>query len=117
MVFAKYDFGTDMNCLDIIKQSKEVLADKVPAFNFIATDIPQEDYLEAKRILGDKMNTIIREQNPVRYTNIIEDYKAYMNAVDRFSENISEIANSGFGVLWLDTMDYDLPELVLRCLL
>lgn len=77
MVFAKYDFGTNMNGLDIIKRSKEVLNDDVPAFNFIATDIPKEDFLEAKRIIGDKMNTIIREQNPVRYTGIIEDYKEY----------------------------------------
>lgn len=77
MVFAKYDFGTNMNGLDIIKQSKEALNDNVPAFNFIATDIPKEDFLEAKRIIGDKMNTIIREQNPVRYTGIIEDYKEY----------------------------------------
>lgn len=77
MVFAKYDFGTNMNGLDIIKQSKKALNDNVPAFNFIATDIPKEDFLEAKRIIGDKMNTIIREQNPVRYTGIIEDYKEY----------------------------------------
>lgn len=77
MVFAKYDFGTNMNGLDIIKQSKEALNDNVPAFNFIATDIPKEDFLEAKRIIGDKMNTIIREQNPLRYTGIIEDYKEY----------------------------------------
>lgn len=78
MVFAKYDFGTEMNGLDIIKQSKDVLKDNVPAFNFIATDIPKEDFLEAKRIIGDKMNTIIREENPTRITGIIEDYKEYM---------------------------------------
>ena len=77
MVFAKYDFGTSMNGLDIIKQSKEALKDNVPAFNFIATDIPKEDYLEAKKIIGDKMNTIIREQTTIRYTGIIEDYKDY----------------------------------------
>lgn len=77
MVFAKYDFGTEMNGLDIIKQSKDVLKDNVPAFNFIATDIPKEDFLEAKRIIGDKMNTIIREENPTRITGIIEDYKEY----------------------------------------
>mgnify|MGYP004523725349 FL=1 len=77
MVFAKYDFGTDMNGLDIIKQSKDALKDNVPAFNFIATDISKEDFLEAKRIIGDKMNTIIREENPTRITGIIEDYKEY----------------------------------------
>lgn len=77
MVFAKYDFGTNMNGLDIIKQSKRALNDKVPAFNFIAKNIPTEEYMEAKRIIGDKMNTIIREQTEVRYTGIIEDYKEY----------------------------------------
>ena len=77
MVFAKYDFGTEMNGLDIIKHSKDALKDNVPAFNFIATDIPKEDFLEAKRIIGDKMNTIIREENPTRITGIIEDYKEY----------------------------------------
>lgn len=77
MVFAKYDFGTNMNGLDIIKQSKEVLNNNTPAFNFIATDIPKEEYLEAKRIIGDKMNTIIRENTSGRYTDIIADYKEY----------------------------------------
>lgn len=78
MVFSQYDFGTSMNGLDIIKKSKQILNDKVPAFNFIATDIPKEDYMEAKKEIGDKMNTIIREQTPVRYTGIIEDYKEYI---------------------------------------
>ena len=44
-----------------------------------------------------------------------KDYKAYMNAKERFTENIQEISSSGFGVLWLETMNYDLEELVLRC--
>ena len=46
-----------------------------------------------------------------------KDYKAYMNAADRYAENITEIANSGFGVLWLDSMDYELDTMVLRCVL
>lgn len=77
LVFTKYDFGTNMNGLDIIRQSKKALNDNVPAFNFIAKNIPTEEYMEAKRIIGDKMNTIIREQTEVRYTGIIEDYKEY----------------------------------------
>ena len=68
MVFTQYDFGTNMNGLDIIKKSKEALNDKVPAFNFIAMDIPKDDFIEAKKIIGDKMNTIIREQTKTRYT-------------------------------------------------
>ena len=66
-----------MNPVDTIKQSKEVLNNNIPAFNFIATDIPKEEYLEAKRIIGDKMNTIIRENTSGRYTDIIADYKEY----------------------------------------
>lgn len=80
MVFSKYDFGTNMNGLDIIKQSKKVLNDNVPAFNFIALDIPKEEYLEAKKIIGDKMNTVIREQTQTRYEGIIDSYKEYINA-------------------------------------
>lgn len=79
MVFTQYDFGTNMNGLDIIKKSKEALNDKVPAFNFIAMDIPKDDFIEAKKIIGDKMNTIIREQTKTRYTGIINDYKDYMS--------------------------------------
>lgn len=79
MVFTQYDFGTNMNGLDIIKKSKEALNDKVPAFNFIAMDIPKDDFIEAKKIIGDKMNTIIREQTKTRYTGIINDYKDYVS--------------------------------------
>ena len=43
-----------------------------------------------------------------------KDYKAYMNAADRYIENITEIANSGFEVLWLESIDYDLQDLVLN---
>lgn len=79
MVFSQYDFGTETNGLDIIRQTKKVLNENVPAFNFIATDIPKEEYMEAKSIIGDKMNTIIREQTEIRYNGIIEDYKKYLN--------------------------------------
>lgn len=79
MVFSKYDFGTSMNGLDIVKKSKEALSNDVPVFNIIATDIPKDDFMEAKREIGDKMNTIIRENSEERYNGIIEDYKEYLN--------------------------------------
>ena len=80
LVFSKYAFeGTKINGLDIIKKSKEALNDNVPAFNFIAMDIPKEDFIEAKRTIGDKMNTIIRENTEARYEGIINDYKDYFN--------------------------------------
>lgn len=79
MVFTKFDFGTGMNGFDIIKKAKEELNDDVPVFNIIAKEVPKEEYLEAKREIGDKMNTIIREQTETRYNEIIEDYKEYLN--------------------------------------
>ena len=43
-----------------------------------------------------------------------KDYKAFMNAEDRYTENITEIANSGFSILWLNTMEYNLQLELLR---
>ena len=79
MVFTKYDFK-DANGLEIIKKSKEVLQDRVPVFNIISEEIPKDDFIEAKKVIGDKMNTVIREQTEQRYTGIIEDYKDYLNS-------------------------------------
>ncbi len=79
MVFSKYDFGTNMNGLDIVKKSKKILDNEIPVFNMIATDIPKDDIMEAKKVIGDKMNTIIRENSEERYNGIIEDYKEYLN--------------------------------------
>lgn len=53
----------------------------------------------------------------IRYmdSKLEKDYKAYMNAKERFTENIREIADSGFDVLWLIDMDYNLCDLILKC--
>lgn len=79
MVFTKYDFNSDMKGIDIIKKSKQILNENVPTFNIIAPDIPKEEYLEARNAIGDKMNTIIREQTEIRYNGIIENYKEILN--------------------------------------
>lgn len=49
-----------------------------------------------------------------RYENsgLEKDYKAYMNAADSFSENVTETMNSGFDVLEIRDMDYDLKTLL-----
>ena len=83
MVFTKYEFE-NMNGLDIIRKSKETLKDKVPVFNVIAQDIPKEEFIEAKKAIGDKMNAIIKEQTEKRYAGIIEDYKEYLNSNIQF---------------------------------
>ena len=79
MVFTKYDFK-DMNGLDIIKKSSEALQDNVPVFNIIASSMSKEDFVEAKKLIGDKLNTIISEQTESRYNDIIRDYKEYINS-------------------------------------
>lgn len=47
MVFTTYNFA-DMNGLDIIKKSKEQLDTKIPVFNLMRNDIPDEEYKEFK---------------------------------------------------------------------
>jgi len=41
-----------------------------------------------------------------------KDYRALMNAVARYEENISELANSGFPVIWIESMNYDLAKVI-----
>lgn len=41
-----------------------------------------------------------------------KDYKAYMNALDRFTENVTEIINSGFDAIVINDMHYDLQNLI-----
>ena len=54
------------------------------------------------------------EKLHMRYesSGLEKDYKAYMNAVDRFTENITEIMDSGFELLEIKDMSYDLKKLI-----
>lgn len=46
-------------------------------------------------------------------TGLVKDYKAMMNAKDRYEENIKELMNTvGFEVLQIDTMDYKLSDVI-----
>jgi len=49
-----------------------------------------------------------------RYENSLleKDYKAYINAADRFTENVTEIMNSGFDVILITDADYNLQNLI-----
>ena len=49
-----------------------------------------------------------------RYENSLleKDYKAYINAADRFAENVTEIMNSGFDVILITDADYNLQNLI-----
>lgn len=43
-----------------------------------------------------------------------KDFKAWMNALDRYEENIEELKNSGFECIELTSMDYDLEQEILN---
>lgn len=46
-------------------------------------------------------------------TGLAKDYKAMMNAKDRYEENIKELINAvGFEILQIDTMDYKLSDVI-----
>ena len=45
----------------------------------IDSNVPKDDYIEMKKIAGDKINTVIRENTETRYNDIIDDYKEYLN--------------------------------------
>ena len=51
---------------------------------------------------------IERLQKRYDTSGLEKDYKALMNAMNCYEQNISEIAASGFDVVWLKSMDYDL---------
>lgn len=47
------------------------------------------------------------------YSKLDKDYKAYMNASDRYKENILELINdNNFLTLIIDHMDYNLEDLI-----
>ena len=42
----------------------------------------------------------------------MKDYKALMNAKERFADNIVELCSCGLPVMQINTMDYDLKNYV-----
>ena len=45
-------------------------------------------------------------------THLSKDYKAWKNAEECFDDNIMDISNGGFDMIWITSMDYDLRELI-----
>ena len=59
-----------------------------------------------------KEKWIERLQQRYNRTELDKDYRALMNAVDRYDENITELSNAGFPVIWIDSMDYELSKVI-----
>lgn len=79
----------------MLKDSNEQVVCCVPAVSL------KEQWIERlkKRYESDQSN---------------KNYKAYMNAVDRYEDNIMEIEFSGFPIVILTSMDYDLDAEIRR---
>lgn len=60
-----------------------------------------------------KTQWIQKLEDRYNMTKLNKDYKAWMNAADRYEENIREIAGRGFKVLWIKGMRYDLRSLIM----
>lgn len=76
MVFVKFDIET-MNVIKIAQMSKEKLENKLPIFNFITTNITQEQLKEATDVIGKKLSSLVAEPTKDRIINIMQDYKEY----------------------------------------
>lgn len=51
-----------------------------------------------------------------KQTGLEKDYKALKNAEDRYEENIEELKNSGFAYYEIDSMDYNLKNILVGIL-
>lgn len=76
VVFAKINLE-NMDSMEIMRKSKEVLKDNVPIFNIITNDNVSEDYMKtAYNLMGKSLNTFISEPiNNVEIDNIMQGYK------------------------------------------
>ena len=78
MVFTEYNFN-NMNGLEIMKKSKETLKNAVPIFNMIVDEINDDELQEAVKIMGNKLNALVRKPYNERVIGIMNDYIEYIN--------------------------------------
>ena len=55
---------------------------------------------------------IARLNNRYAHSGLDKDYRALMNAWDRYTENIVELMSSGFPVIEITSLDYDLSKVI-----
>lgn len=53
-------------------------------------------------------------RNRYEETGLDKDYRALVNAEERYDENITELINGGLECVIIDNMDYSLPEMIMR---
>lgn len=76
MVFTKFNMS-DMNGIDIMRESKHQLEEKIPIFNIIVDNITEKDIDTAYDIVGNKLNALVDGIDQERILNILEQYKEW----------------------------------------
>lgn len=74
MVFTKFNMS-DMNGIDIMRESKQKLNEEIPVFNFFADNLAENEIETAYNIVGKKLNALVDEDDHERIIDILEKYK------------------------------------------
>lgn len=72
----------------------------------------KETVVVAYPSVGLKDEWIDKLKKRYESTNLEKDYKAYMNAVDRYEDNIKELMIEEFNHICIDDINYDLQKLI-----
>ena len=79
MVFTEYDFD-NMNGLEIMEKSKEVLKNDMPIFNMIVDDIADNELIKMIEVSKNNLNALVRRPYKDRAIIIMNDYVEYINS-------------------------------------
>ena len=77
MVFANYNMN-GMNGLELIQRSKARLESDMPIFNFITSELPENEINLLVNVADNKINALISEkQKEESIINTLEEYKKF----------------------------------------
>lgn len=79
MVFTEYNFD-NMNGLEIMEKSKEVLKNDMPIFNMIVDDIADNELIKMIEVSKNNLNALVRRPYKDRAISIMNDYVEYINS-------------------------------------
>lgn len=79
MVFTEYNFD-NMNGLEIMEKSKEVLENDMPIFNMIVDDIADNELIKMIEVSKNNLNALVRRPYKDRAISIMNDYVEYINS-------------------------------------
>lgn len=78
MVFANYNMNGGMNGLELIQRTKTRLENDMPIFNFITSELPENEINLLVNVADNKINALISEkQKEESIINTLEEYKKF----------------------------------------